>query len=232
MPMRPTISPLAGWPRTRARNDRRGKLIFAITPRVLTPGRARLADKVHSLLSVLLAIRCIFAFFNLPDPGLREFLEVTALYAIGHVVLRVVIEAALRTKTEIIMTNEVLSVRHWWNRREYDRALIKGFALLHHDEAEAERFNQEFERAKAASQGKVIQPTPYYMQSYHVVASFGGQRLDLVSVYGQKEAAAIAARLQLCHLLLDEAAGVKGRSGVSATPDREWQGAPGGLRHE
>jgi hypothetical protein len=232
MPMRTTISPLAGWPRTRARNDRHGKLIFEITPRVLTPGRAKLADRVHSCLAALWLIRCIFAFFNFPVLGLREFLQTAALYAIGHVVLRVVVEATLRTKTEIIMTNEVLSVRHWWNRREYDRALIKGFSLLHHDEAEAERFNQEFEKAKEAQQGNVIQPTPYFMRSFHVVASFAGQRLDLLSVYGQKEAAAIAARLQLCHLLLDEDAGIKGRSGVAAKPEREWQGAPGGLRHE
>ncbi len=225
-------SPLSGKPTTRARNDRHGKLIFEITPRVLTPGRAKLADRVHSGLSALTFVGCSFAFFGSPDPGLREFLHAGALFAIGHVALRFAVETALRTKTEIIMTNEVISVRHWWNRREYDRALIKGFSLLQHDKAETERFNQEFEKAQAASQGNVIQPTPYYLKSFIVIASFVGQRLDLLSVYGQKEAAAIAARLQLCHMLLDEDAGVKGRSGVSAKPEREWQGAPGGLRDE
>jgi len=231
MPMR-TISPLAGTPRTKARTDAKGKPIFDITPRVLTPGRAKLADLIHGLLSALWLIRCIFAFFNFPVFGLAEVCQTAVLFGIGHFTLRFVIVAVLRTKTEIIMTTDLLCERRWLNRHEYDRHLIQGFAVIPHDRADIERFNQEFEKAQAASKGKVIQPTPYLARSCHVVASYAGQRVDLLTVYGLKEAAAIAARLQLCHQLLDEAIGIQGRSGVAARPDREWQGTPGGLHHE
>jgi len=230
--MRTTTSPLSGSPRTTARSDKAGKPIFSITTRSLTPGRARVADTLTTTMSALWGVRCVFAVLNCPTIGLTEICAGAVMYGLGHVVISAAITFALRTKTEITMTTSTLSVRHWGHGRPYDRNMIQGFALLHHDGAEVERFKQEFETRQAAAKGKVIQPTPYYMRSFHVVAVHAGQRVDLLTVYGQKEAAAIAARLTLCNQLLNEAMGMRTGPGVAQKPGREWHGLPGGVSHE
>jgi hypothetical protein len=225
----PHASPFKGRPRTRVSKDRNGKPAFRLTPRVLTPARKKVADKVHWLLSAMWLLRCIFAVFNAPTITLPGIIEAGALFLVGHLVLQAIIDWALRSKTEIVMTAGTLRVRRWFFWRTFDRMLAEEFGLLHHDNSEAERFTQEFQKAQASARGNVIQPTPYYMRSFHVVMSYAGQRIDLLSVFGQKEAAAIVARLQLCNRLLDEAVGIRSARGTGARPGEEWRNAPGGV---
>ena len=62
-----------------------------------------------------------------------------------------------------------------------------------------------------------------------MILIYAGQRVDLLSVFGAKEAAAIVTRLQYCDRLLNEAIAMSG--GISKRPEDDWAEAPGGMRH-
>ena len=225
----PHISPLAGKPRTRVRENAAGAAGFHITPRVLTPFRAKAADNLHLWLCVLWLMFCAVACATNPKPLLWALGESAAMFVVAYFLLRIVIVWAFRAKTEIRLDADAVKVRRWLWWRSFERSQVCGFALLQHDAAEDERLQHEFEKQEAAQKGKVAKPTPYYLRSFHVVMVYAGQRVDLLSVYGQKEASAIVARLQLCNQKLDEAAGVRAgpRAGTDAAID--WRDSPGGV---
>lgn len=220
-------NPLAGRPRTVEIKGRNGKPQFRIVARELTPFRARMADGVSTVLAVVLLLGCILAFFNAARAGLTEAVMLVGVVLIGERVLKQTLRAALRGKTEIVMTTDTIRVRGWLVWRNYNRLLEHRFALHVHDHAEEETRDLDYEARKASVKGQVVRQTPYYMASFHVVLVYAGQRADLLTVYGQKEAAAIVARLQYCDRLLNEAIAMSG--GISKRPEDDWNAAPGGI---
>lgn len=112
--------------------------------------------------------------------------------------------------------------------RSYDRSLEHRFSLLQHDDTENERRRHDLAVRKASAEGQVVQKTVYYGDSYHVVLSYAGHRVDLLTVYGLPQAAAVVARLQYCDRLLDQEA-KRGNGGEAPHAREEWHSAPGGL---
>lgn len=220
-------NPLSGRPRTVETKGRDGKPQFRIVARELTPFRARMADGISTALTVVLLIGCILAFFNAAKAGLSEAVMLAGVFLVGERVLRATLRAALRGRCEIVMTTDTIKVRGWFVWRSYNRLLEHRFALHVHDHAEEENRDLDYAARQASSKGHVIRQTPYYMASFHVVLVYAGQRADLLTVYGQKEAAAIVARLQYCDRLLNEAIAMSG--GISKRPEDDWTAAPGGI---
>ena len=145
----------------------------------------------------------------------------------GCGLIRGSVRAALRTKTQILMTTTTIRVRRWLVWRDYNRLYEHRFALHVHDHAEEEGRDLDYEARQASVKGNVIRQTPYYSASFHVVLVYAGHRADLLTVYGQKEAAAIVARLQYCDRSLNEAIAMSG--GISKRPEDDWNQTPGGL---
>lgn len=116
------------------------------------------------------------------------------------------------------------SARGWVH---YSRLLEHRFALYPHDWTSWEQRDIDYETRRAAADGHVVNPTVYYGESLHLVLVYAGHRVDLTTVWGQSEAAAIVARLQYCDRCLDKALEMGG--GAPKRPEDEWNDAPGGI---
>ena len=225
----PLRHPLYGKPRTLLRRLRDGTPRYIVIPHVLTPERAKLADWLASMLGTALLLTVIAAFVFSREKTWPYALTLLALFLIGRALIRAILPMLLRARTEIEMTTEQIKVRRWlwWTR--YDRLIEHRFALQWHDRADDESRRQDYERRREGQNGRVPRQTPYYNCSLHVVLIYAGQRVDLLTVYGQKEAAAIVARLQYCDRALNAALSMNG--GNRQRPEDEWADVPGGMRH-
>ncbi|MCY1382789.1 hypothetical protein D9M69_708470 [compost metagenome] len=73
-----------------------------------------------------------------------------------------------------------------------------------------------------------MQKPVYYGDSFHVVLVYEGHRVDLLSVFGRQQAAAVVARLQYCDRQLEqESKNVGAADNPHAGAD--WHQSPGGL---
>lgn len=223
------ISPLAGKPRTVMTIMKSGTPVFRVKARALTPRRARAADQVHSVLTVLWAIRCVVAFSNLPSRGLIEILVMVAMFGGGSLVLRGTVRAAMASTTEIVLSADTIRFRRWLFWRNYNRRLEHHFALSLHEGAAEEARAMDIKSREAAAKGRVLKQKPYWGESFHVWLSYGGHPVILLDVYGPKEATAIVARLTYCDRALNEAIGMAG--GITDRPEDDWTDAPGGISH-
>lgn len=227
-------NPLSGRPSTTERKGRDGLPVFRIAPRELTPLRARLADQIGEGLWWVAILWMAYAFVNDPDmavvngPDLSvgTVLAAGAFFLAGERVLKWLARIALRGSIELVMTADTIKVRQGLLWKRYDRLLEHRFTLQVHDRAEQERRDYDA-KVQRAAHSRVPPFVPYYGDSFHVILAYAGQRVDLASVYGQKQAAAIVARLQLCDRLLFEA--IKMSGGISQKPGDDWTDAPGGL---
>lgn len=220
-------TPLAGLPRTVESRDKAGNPVFTIRPWELTPARAKAADDARGCLGLALLLTWVYGLY-LGWKGPWEHLAVSAAVLFGmHLALCQLIRACLHATATIEMSTDAICVRRWYGWKRYDRNVEHRFALLIHDRAEAERQNQDYDIRSAASNGRVMRKTAYYGESFHVVLVYAGHRIDLLTVYGQKPAAAIIARLQFCDRRLNEA--VKMGGGINSKPEDEWNEGPGGL---
>lgn len=108
-------------------------------------------------------------------------------------------------------------MRRWlffW--RHYSRLLEHRFALQIHDRADEEVRDYDYTAREEAAKGNLIKQQPYYGQSFHVVLVYAGRRADLLTVFGQKDAVAIVARLQYCDRRINQAINMAG--GVNHAP--------------
>ncbi|MNG13571.1 hypothetical protein D3C84_972590 [compost metagenome] len=112
--------------------------------------------------------------------------------------------------------------------QSYDRQIDHRFVLLPHDASEHERRRNDLATREAAASGKVVQKPIYYGDSFHVVFVYAGHRIDFLTVFGRKQAAAIVARLQHCDQLLDAEAKRLGGRNIPPVND-DWHSSPGGL---
>lgn len=228
------VEPLSSWPQTRVFKTPDGLLAFRVAPNVLTPLRARLADQIGEALWWVAMLWMVYAFLSAPEfkaPHGPD-ISITTLLAVGAFILRgewllaALARLALRRRTEIEMTVDAISVRSGLLWRRYARLLEHRFTLEVHDHAEQERRDYD-KKVHRATTTKVPPFVPYYGDSLHVVLRYAGQRADLLTVYGPKQADAIRARLELCDRLLNDA--IKMSGGISQKPGDDWTDAPGGL---
>lgn len=222
-------NPLAGAPYTVEAIDQKGDPKFKISPRVLTPQRAKLADDVSAVLGAILVICFIMGIIEQPSPGPEFIICAAAIFFSIYYILAWIIKETFHRRTKIVMTTESISVRRWFGWKHFDRNLEHRFALLVHDLARDEQLRHDYELRQASAKGRVIQKKAYYGESFHIVLLHAGHRKDLLSVYGYQESTAIIARLQYCDRCLNEAAKMGG--GISQRPEDDWNQTPGGLDH-
>lgn len=220
-------NPLEGYPHTIETEAKDGLPTFRIMPRALTPGRAKVAHGMASLMSFGLFIAVAYYIWTVAGIGLPQIaVAAVLLTGVSHL-LPHVCESVLRHPTEIKMTAEAISVRSARGWAQYSRMLEHRFALHPHDRTTWEQRNNDFATRQAAADGHVVSPAVYYGESLHLVLVYAGHRVDLMTVYGRSEAAAIVARLQYCDRCLDKALAIGG--GIPKRPEDEWNDAPGGL---
>ena len=223
-------NPLDGYPHTVETTGADGVPSFTIMPRPLSPGRAKAAHGMASLLSFVLFIAVAYYLWTVATVagiGLPQIaVAAVLLMGVGQALPRLC-ENWFRQPTEIRMTAEAISVRSARGWAHYSRLLEHRFALYPHDWTSWEQRDIDFETRRAAADGHVVSPTVYYGESLHLVLVYAGHRVDLSTVWGQSEAAAIVARLQYCDRCLDKALEMGG--GVPKSPEDEWNESPGGM---
>lgn len=224
----PMRSPLDGRPRTKELTDKSGRLAFLVTPHELTPLGAKLADAVSSILGLGLLVASVATLPDWRHPELPVLVAAFGGAVASGWVLHVIARKACRVTSEIELGLESIRVRRLRGWESFDRRIGHQFSLVPHDAAEAERRRNDLATREAAANGQVVQKPVYYGDSFHVVLVYAGHRVDLLTVYGGQQAAAIVARLQYCDQLLEQEVkhvGARNNPYVSA----EWPDSPGGL---
>lgn len=224
----PMKSPLTGRPRTRKSTDEAGRLSLKVTPRELTPFRAKLAEGISAVLGLGLAAANFMPLLVGRHPDLPSMAIAFGATVLGFHLLRCVTREVCRVTTEIELGVDEIKVRRMLGWQSYDRRIEHRFVLLPHDAGEHERRRNDLATREAAANGQVVQKPIYYGDSFHVVFVYAGHRIDFLTVYGRKQTEAIVARLQHCDQLLDAEAK---RLGGGNNPHivGEWPHAPGGL---
>jgi hypothetical protein len=220
-------SPFAGKPATRQVTDRNGAPAFDVQPRVLTPVRAMAANWLTGIGVVAGLGFGLVGVASAPNPDSGMLTAALVVPVVGGFVLYGALRSVLRKRFHLIFTLEQFSVKGLFGWKHYDRLLPHRFALLQHDWAQAEQEQAEFQAAQAQMQRKVIRRARWYANSFHVSFDYVGQRNDVLTVYGQKEAMAIVTRLNACDNVLD--ALVRRGQGTPLAPEQEWGDQPGAI---
>lgn len=134
----------------------------------------------------------------------------------------------LRKETEIIITPEEFRFRSWKGWRTYDRQLPHKFALIPHDKARAEKEAHDLETRREQARGQFVSKTRYYGESYHLSFEYLGQRNDVLTIHGRKEALAVLARLKACDEVMDAEARMG--DGIALDPEDQWSDQPGEIK--
>jgi hypothetical protein len=224
------IDPLSAWPETAAFNTADGLPAFRIRPDVLTPGRARMADRCIDLATFAMFVVCaclVIAALDRPDWPM-QLVFWFALFAWISRAIRVPIVRLFHKRHEIVMTPSTVEIEHRGRPLKFARDVEHRFILQAHDQAVQEQRQHDAERQQASIDRKVHAPRIYFADSRHVVLELAGHRYDILTVFGPLDAAAILARLQYLDRLLD-AAIHRGR-GVPNRPEDDWPDDAGGLR--
>jgi hypothetical protein len=220
-------SPFAGRPATRQVFDRNGAPAFDVQPRVLTPVRAMAASWLTGLGVIAGLGNNLADVANTPNPDTGMLTAALVVPLVGGFVLYGALRSLLRRRIRLMLTLEQFSVKTLFGWKHYDRLLPHRFALLQHDWTQAEQEQAELQAAQAQMQRKVVRRARWYANSFHLSFDYLGQRNDVLTVYGPKEAMAIVTRLNACDNVLDALA----RRGQETplTPADEWGDQPGAI---
>ena len=226
--MKQTIrSPFAGKPATRQVMGRNGQPAFYISPRVLTPARAYTAALLAKLGMVAGLGYGLIGVASVQNPDSNMLTAALVGPVVGGFVLHRALCSLFRRRVRLMMTTEKFSVKKLFGWKHYDRQLPHRFALVPHDWTRAEQDEGEFQAAKAQLKKQVLRKQRWFANSFHVSFDYLGQRNDLMTVYGQKEAVAIATRLKACDDVLDAFA--RRGHGTPLSPEEEWGDQPGEI---
>ncbi len=192
---RTTRSPFDGYPQTREETGENGRPRFCVTAKVLTPLRAKIADKLGAATAAAGALAGVIYASDHNYPPLA--LLATAGIWFGKPLFENVWREGIRRKVEIVVTEAEFSFRDWTGRWiVFDRNLPHSYALRLHDLAIQERDQHELQVLKAQQLKKIVQPRRYFQESYHLVYEFLGQRNDITEIYARPEARAVQNRLR------------------------------------
>lgn len=224
---RKALSPFAGKPKTRQITGRDGAPVFIVSPRVLTPFRAKIADTL-TLWGAIAGIG--FALLRVADmPGATEWHFAAAIG--GPVIAAVVLKDAVRwlfkKRRHIKLSLDEVAVRRFFFWKRFDRQLPHKFSLIVHDKAQAERDMHEFQIMEGQLRKQPVRKSRYYTESWHLSFDYVGQRNDLLTVFGAKDAQAVLARLKAIDEVLD--AVMRKGHGTPLSPQQEWGEQPGEI---
>jgi hypothetical protein len=223
------IKPLSVWPQTVEFTTPDGLPAYRVSPHVLTPGRARVADACADVLQVLIFVGCVhgfMSFYSSADMLMHAGAWLAVFLAVNALVRRC-IARPFRATTELVMTTENVGVKRGKRWVWFPRRIEHRFATIAHDRARREERENDVARQAASMQRQVARLSHYYTDSFHVALELAGHRYDLLTVYGPQDAAAVLVRLQYLDRLLDAA--IKSGRGVPEQPADEWADAPGDV---
>jgi hypothetical protein len=219
-------SPFQGRPKTRQSLHAKDGLTFTVIPNELTPLRARAAD-ISAGLSAFGLLLAGFHFSKTTLHNPPDWIWLVLLFAAygSYYCLKPLWRFLYRTETRIVMTATRFSYRVWYGWKHFDRTLPHKFVVLQHDKAKREQEKHQLDLRNGRGQQEI--KTRYYGESFHIVFEYVGQRNDVLTVFGQKEALAVAARLKACDGACDAQA--KLGDGLALGPQDQWGDQPGDI---
>jgi hypothetical protein len=217
--------PLDGKPETREETDDDGNLCFRVIARVLTPVRAKVADKLGETTAAAGALLTglYIVDHNLPPIGLLFAGAIWFLHPLCEKLWR----EGLKRKVNLVVTADEFRFHGRMRWITFDRALQHRFALVIHDLAKQEHAKHELEVLKARKRGKIVQPRRYYQESYHFCYELLGQRNDITEIFGRPDAQAVLARLRAIDEVMNARA--KRGDGTALKPGDQWVEQPGTI---
>jgi len=226
-------SPLSGKPKTKELEDSKGKVSLLVTPRELTPFRALIVEAISRLGAAALIV---FGTYYYIAPLYPYFKDMAVKFGIvlgaGWILyksLSFILSWVLAKRAKIVFSADHLKIKTLFGWKTFDRHLSHKFYLLHHDKTPTGFEAQEMQAVRPSKMIKALDIRRYYEKSFHVVFEYTGTRIDIMTVYKQKPASTILARLKLCDELMDNQ--LKGNEGTALKPEDQWKEQPGGIRN-
>ena len=211
--------------KTREETDDNGNLAFRVIAKVLTPARAKVADKLGETTAAALILWAALYILNHDVPP-TALLFAGAIWFL-HPLFEKAWREALKRNVEMLVTREEFRFRRGIRWITIKRVPRDRFALVLHDLARQERDQHELETLKAQKRGKIVQPRRYHQDSYHLCYELLGQRNDITEIYGRPDAQAVLMRLRA----IDDAINARARrgDGTAIRPGDQWVEQPGAI---
>lgn len=221
------VTPFDGEPQTELFTDEHGNTAFRIKAQALTPEGVKRSE-IWAGFSILgLMILGFHALTQQPDAPAGAWFALLIAPLVAYPVIQKFWALSYIKETEIVITVTEFRVKRWNGWQVFDRSLTHKFVLIEHDKTQKEKDANEFAVRQAQARGQVIAPKRYYGDSFHLSFDYLGQRNDVLSVYGRKEAIAIVARLKACDDRLNQLSGMG--DGAALDPDDQWSKEPGEI---
>jgi len=221
------VSPFDGEPRTEQFTDKSGNTAFRVTPQVLTPLRVKLAEFLAGMSALGLMGGGFYALTERPDASAWLWGAVLLGPPLAFPLLNRFWQLFFYSETKMVLTIDEFKFRSWNGWHKYDRKLEHRFALVLHDKTQKEKDENELAVRQGQARGQVIAPKRYYGDSFHLSFEYLGQRNDVLTVYGHKEALEILARLKACDERLNQLGSMG--DGIALDPEDQWTDQPGGI---
>ena len=154
--------PFDGKPRTREETDDNGNLAYRVIAKVLTPARAKVADRLGETTAAALMMLTGLYILNHDVPP-TALLFAGAIWFL-HPLFEKAWREGLKRNVEMVVTADQFRFRRWMRWISIDRVLPHRFALVVHDLARQERDKHEIETLKAQKRGKIVQPRRYHQE--------------------------------------------------------------------
>ncbi|MCW8966048.1 MAG: hypothetical protein OQK82_05090 [Candidatus Pacearchaeota archaeon] len=225
-------SPLSGKPKTNEFKDSSGKTIrLLVKPRALTPFRAVIAEFFARLSALAIILYGGYYYVYRSYPYYKDMLieaGVTLLTAwVAHKLLKYTFCWLLKKGTKIEFTPDHIRIKGLFRWKAYDMRLPHKFLILQHDKTPNDYEVQEI-KSRQTLFSKNIDIRLYYPKSCHVVMDYANTRVDIMTVYEQKPASTIQARLTLCDEMMKNQ--LSGNTGIATSPNSQWdQGDTGAI---
>lgn len=225
----------SGYPTTRARKDRDGKVEYHVYPKALTPLGKKIVDRTSLYVGVsTLAISAVYVAIQV----INEVMPIPALLAIpvagaaawGFTKWQV--GELLSTGRQVIFTETEIKIQKWvffWVR--YDRKHPHAFSYREHPKAKIEQDKSELQQKKAIAGGKKYSPKKLYSKHAQILEfEYFGEASQIMAFYDEEKAKAVQARLQT----IDFIASIEGNSlgAASLSPSNDWTNQAGDLDDE
>jgi hypothetical protein len=223
-------SPFAGFPAASLSYDPSGGPVFHVEPRILTPLRAVVLRHASDLAIFAGIGGGLWAAFSAENPNVWMFAAAVIIPIALERAIRKTLESFIRKRVRLRLTLDRFSIEKWYGWRHFDRQLPHRFAVLPHDWMQAEADMEELRQQEMQLKHQPTLRYRLYGESFHLSFDYLGQRNDLMTVYGQKDAVAVAMRLKACDDVLD--ALMQRGHGTPLDPGKEWSQQPGAIPEE
>ncbi len=223
---RRTISPFDGEPYTFPMLGT-GEPSMRVMICEITPEGAKRADGLTTFLILILFLFSIFilSVFHTANGFIWLAGIIAPLFTRGS--LNNYLYKSFRETTEVVFTPTEFRIKRDSEWLIYDRTITHSFRMMKHDLArqECEQIERKIRRDQLNK--TVAAHKRYFDESYHILFTYMGQRIDILTIYDEKRASAVDARLKACDKIMDRK-NLTGE-GEALSPDDQWNDGPGLL---